>query len=279
MSQYGQIGHDWPDGWKVQFEFIMLDWAAYADGLSTREAWLDWARAPAALPAEQVQQVPALSEMPAMMRRRVDRLGRMACQVAYWCQQAPGDAPLVFASRYGDADRSLSLLGDLVQQQALSPTGFALSVHNAVAALYSIARGDTRNAVVVAAGRASATAALAEAAALLADGEPEVLVVCYEAPLPEHYRHFQDESVSEYAWAWRVAGPASSAQGVRVTVGGAAQAASSDASQSLHDPDWSAWPEGLLALRQVLAQWAGTGDEAVSRCHRPGVASRWSTHA
>lgn len=281
MSQHGQVGHGWPGGWKVQFEFVMLDWAAYADGLSTREAWLDWARAPAALPAEQVQQVPALPEMHAMMRRRVDRLGRMACQVAYWCQQAPSDVPLVFASRYGDADRSLSLLGDLVLQQALSPAGFALSVHNAVAALYSIARGDTRNAVVVAAGRASATAALAEAAALLADGEPEVLVVCYEAPLPEHYRHFQDESVSEYAWAWRVAGTASSAQGVRVrvTVGGAELASFSNASDPLHGLDWSAWPEGLLALRQVLAQWAGASDEAVSRCHRPGVSSRWSTHA
>ncbi|MEY2840859.1 MAG: hypothetical protein RJB60_3158, partial [Pseudomonadota bacterium] len=49
---------------------------------------------------------------------------------------------MVFASRYGDATRSLAMLGDLVNQQALSPSSFALSVHNAVAAIYSIARGD-----------------------------------------------------------------------------------------------------------------------------------------
>lgn len=261
------------DGWKVQFEFIMLDWVAYADDLSTQGAWLDWARGPAKLPSQRVQRVPTMTEMPPMMRRRVDRLGRLACQVAYWCQQTSGDAPLVFASRYGDADRSLSLLGDLIQQQALSPTGFALSVHNAIAALYSIARGDTRNVVVVAAGRASVTAALVEAVGLIADGESEVLVVCYESPLPDHYAHFHDESACEFAWAWRVAGPSREGDGVkvRVTVG-------FDASPST---DWDAWPEGLLALRQVLGQVSQSvsGQPAeVSRKQRPGVATWWNAH-
>lgn len=258
----------------MKCELVILEWAAYADGLVTRDEWLAWARGPERLPAEHVQQVPALSDMPAMMRRRVDRLGRLACQVAYWCQQAAGDAPLVFASRYGDAHRSLQLLGDLVQQQALSPTGFALSVHNAVAALYSIARGDTRNAVVVAGGRATVTAALVEAAALVADGEPEVLVVCYEAPLPEHYAHFQDEQNCEFAWAWRVTGAHRGKDGVTVQVQLGEEAA---------EAAWSpvtAWPEGLAVLRQVLQQIGNAGgDEVLIRHDRPGVCARWSAHA
>jgi len=261
----------------VQFEFVVLDWAAYADGLTTRQDWVKWALGPARLPASHVEQVPALPDMPAMMRRRVDRMGRLACQVAYWCQAAAGGAPLVFASRYGDAHRSLALLGDLVRNEPLSPTGFALSVHNAVAALYSIARGDTGNALVVSAGRATATAALVEAAALIASGEPEVLVVCYEAPLPEHYAHFQDEAVCEFAWAWRVAAAPRVADGVLVSV--QLGAAGADASPQQQD----GWPEGLAVLRQVLGQVAsaehgGQGDGLV-RGVRPGVSARWVTHA
>lgn len=191
----------------VQFEFVVLDWSAYAEGLDSPQAWLGWAGSGASwLPAQTLSAVPAMSEMPAMMRRRVDRLGRLACQVAYWCQAVPKAGPLVFASRYGDAQRSLALLGDLVRQEALSPTGFTLSVHNAVSALYAIARGDMHNAVVVAAGAATAMAALVEAAGLLADGAPEVLVVFYDAPLPAAYAHFQDEPGCEYAWALRLAG-------------------------------------------------------------------------
>jgi hypothetical protein len=167
----------------LRFEFIILEWSAYADGLTRHDDWLRWAKGFPQLPRPLVETVPPLMEMPAMMRRRVDRLGRLACQVAYWCQ-APAGAPMVFASRYGDATRSLALLGDLVQGQPLSPAGFGLSVHNAVSALYSIAQGHTDNTVVVAGGRASVAAALTEAAALLADGAPEVLVVYYEAPLP-----------------------------------------------------------------------------------------------
>jgi 3-oxoacyl-(acyl-carrier-protein) synthase len=256
----------------VQFEFVVIDWAAYADGLTNRQDWVEWARAPSAFPASCVAQVPALPDMPAMMRRRVDRIGRLACQVAYWCQSSDGSIPMVFASRYGDAHRSLALLGDLVGGMPVSPAGFALSVHNAVAALYSIARGDTGNAMVVSAGRATATAALVEAAALIASGEPEVLVVCYEAPLPGHYAHFQDEMACEFAWAWRVAGAHRAADGILVNV----QLGAAGAQRSSQE----VWPEGLDVLRQVLGQLGSMGQgDALVREARPGTATRWRAHA
>jgi hypothetical protein len=185
--------------------------------------------------------------MPAMMRRRIDRLGRLACQVAYWCQRDAASCPLVFASRYGDAQRSLTLLGDLVTQQPLSPAGFALSVHNAISALFSIARGDVNHAVVVTAGRATAQAALVEASALLADGAQEVLVVFYEAPLPDAYAHFQDEATCEYAWALRLAGAHCADKGVPVRVRIDADARGGD--------DILAVPAGLAAFHSLLVQW------------------------
>ncbi len=143
-----------------------------------------------------------------MQRRRLSSLGRMAAQVAYWAQGESRSMPVVLGSRYGDAARSLALLGDLIRDEPLSPTVFGLSVHNAIGAMYSIARGDRSNYLSVSAGATSAAACLVEAAGLLADGEPEALVVCYDAPLPGAYADFEDEPAASYAWAWRVSAPA-----------------------------------------------------------------------
>lgn len=143
-----------------------------------------------------------------MARRRLNPLGRMAAQVAYACQAGDLGLPVIFASRYGDAARSIELLGDLACDEPLSPTAFGLSVHNAIGAMYSITRSDRANYLSLAAGAGSAAAALVEAAGLLHDGAPQVMLVCYHAPLPGQYAAFDDEPAAPYAWAWRIALPA-----------------------------------------------------------------------
>ena len=196
-----------------------------------------------------------------MMRRRLDRLGRLACHVAYACHPSEPAIPMVFASRYGDSAGSLALLDDLIHEQPVSPMGFGLSVHNAVSALYSIAQGHTDNTVVVAAGPATVTAALTEAAALLADCAREVLVVYYEAPLPQEYTQFQDEMACEYAWAWRVARPNA---GHLDYPSGATIAIKLAALTTQAESAAPAWPTGLTVLRQVLRQLSQTHvDQAV----------------
>lgn len=172
-------------------DVTVSDWAAWAPGLVERAAWRDWARAPW-LP--QGDDSPALTEIPAMQRGRIDRVGRMAIQAAWWCSQAEAQGvPLVFASRHGDVQRSCDLLEQLARGEAMSPTQFGLSVHNAVAALYSIVRGEHGNYLALAAGGATAEAAVVEAAGLLDDGAPEVLLVIYEAPMPAVHLEFMDE--------------------------------------------------------------------------------------
>lgn len=140
-----------------------------------------------------------------MQRRRIDRLGRIALQAAWWCADATtANMPLIFASRHGDVARSCELLAQRARDEPMSPTHFGLSVHNAVVALYSIARGEHGNCLALAGGRASAEAALVEACGLLADGAEEVLVVVYDVPLPTIHASFLDEPQTSYAWAWRV---------------------------------------------------------------------------
>ena len=185
--------------------FSIHDWSAFAAGLDGQDAWRAWARNPH-LPEGEA--VPALAEMPAMQRRRLEKLGRMALQVAWRLQPDPEPGlPMVFASRHGDIARTHEMLAGLARGEALSPTHFGLSTHNAIAAQYSIARGITGNYLAVSAGAASAEAAVTEALGLLADGAPGVLVVLYDGPIPADYAGFRDEAECDFAWAWRLGPP------------------------------------------------------------------------
>lgn len=188
-------------------EFSVTGWSAWAPGLQQAQDWLDWAQAGAAPPVG--EGAPALADVPPVMRRRINRLGRMAISATDDCDISPvrEDVPMVFVSRHGDVDGSVELLRALGQTELLSPTAFSLSVHNAVAALYSIVRKRRGNYLALAGGAASVENACVEAAALLDDGAPEVLLICYDGQLPDIYADFADEPAHAYAWCWRVARP------------------------------------------------------------------------
>jgi hypothetical protein len=143
-----------------------------------------------------------------MLRRRAGLLGKMALEVAYQCLGRRIDVPTVFSSRHGDAARSVALLLDLAKNVPLSPTSFGLSVHNATAGLFSIARGDHSSHVALAAGQSSVEHAVIEACGMLAEGELAVLLVAYDCPLPTPYCAFQDCDEQPYAWAWLMQPPA-----------------------------------------------------------------------
>lgn len=139
-----------------------------------------------------------------MVRRRVERLGRVALQATYWGQADAAPCPIVFASRRGDVNRSLQLLGQLAASEPLSPAAFSTSVHNAIGALYSIASAHTGAYTAVSAGEETVEAAFVEALGLLADGEPAVLVVVYDEPMPAPYDVFQEGREFPRAMAYRV---------------------------------------------------------------------------
>lgn len=144
---------------------------------------------------------PALSEMPPMLRRRVGRLGKMALQVAYLAGDEVAHCPVIFASRYGDMAQSVEQLNQLAQINTVSPTAFSMSVHNAISALFSIARKETASYTAIAAGQETVEAAFTEALALLADGAASVLLVYYEEPLPKPHHIFADTPDFPHAFA------------------------------------------------------------------------------
>lgn len=238
--------------------FAIEDWAACAPGLHTPAQWREWAREPT---TPQGSLEAKLEEMPAMQRRRLNSLGRAAAQVAWNVHEPDPSTPVVFASGHGDAQRCLQLLKEFAATGSASPTDFALSVHNAIGAMYSITRRDGAPYSSIAAGPASAAAGLLEAAALLADGAPRVLLVCYEAPLPGEYAEFHREVPCAYAWAWRVSAARAGEPHCEL-------AWTADA----HD-EAAELPFGLQALRFALSD-----APSVSACSE-GRRWTWSRHA
>jgi Beta-ketoacyl synthase, N-terminal domain len=187
-----------------EVSFSIASYAAWAPGMETKEAWIEWANANCAIRGDNPAPVQA---MPAMLRRRAGFLGRMALEVAYQCLGRRIDVPTVFSSRHGEASRSVDLLLDLAKGVPLSPTSFGLSVHNATGGLFSIARGDHASNIALAAGNGSVEYAVIEACALLAEDDPLVLLVAYDCPLPAPYRVFQDCDEQPFAFAWLMEPP------------------------------------------------------------------------
>lgn len=182
-------------------QFSVERWAAWAPGLGDQAAWLSWLGQPFPLLS---QDEPALLEMPAMLRRRIERLGRVALQATYWGQGDSDPCPIVFASRRGDISRSLQLLRQLAAGEPLSPAAFSTSVHNAIGALYSIAQSHTGYYTAIAAGEETVEAAFVESLGLLVDGAPWVLLVYYDEPMPAPYDVFQEDRDFPRAMAYRL---------------------------------------------------------------------------
>lgn len=130
-------------------------------------------------------------------------MGRLAFQVATWCQGEALGRPLIFASRHGDVGRSMDLLTSLAKNEPLSPTSFALSVHNAIGAQYSIIRQERSAVSAISNGPDTLPAAVIEAVTQLQDA-PEVVLVAYEASLPEFYEKYMDDAQADFAFAWKL---------------------------------------------------------------------------
>ncbi|CAM3692040.1 beta-ketoacyl synthase chain length factor [Rheinheimera salexigens] len=144
---------------------------------------------------------PTLSQVPAMTRRRFSKMTKLAFDVALQAVEQHDNTPLptIFSSRHGDLHKTLMLLQQLGNQELLSPSQFALSVHNAISGQFSMYSQNQADSNAIAAGADSLHYAVLEAAARFYS-EPDLmqlLVVYADEPVPEPYQQFcQDPSAS-----------------------------------------------------------------------------------
>ena len=136
------------------------------------------------------QELSAIEHIPAMQRRRLSRLAKLALNSAMQALVTRKVDYIVWVSQYGDEAKTLNILEDVLSEQTPSPTQFSTSVHNAISGLYSILCQDATPATSLA---GSWNDGLIEAYAWLKT-RPEarqVLLVYYDEALPDIYAEHQ----------------------------------------------------------------------------------------
>lgn len=136
------------------------------------------------------QELSAIERIPAMQRRRLSRLAKLALNSAIQTLDTHDVDYIVWVSQYGDEAKTLNILADVLSEQTPSPTQFSTSVHNAISGLYSILCQDATPATSLA---GSWNDGLIEAYAWLKT-RPEarqVLLVYYDEALPDIYAEHQ----------------------------------------------------------------------------------------
>ena len=136
------------------------------------------------------QELSAIEHIPAMQRRRLSRLAKLALNSAMQTLATRKVDYIVWVSQYGDEAKTLNILADVLREQTPSPTQFSTSVHNAISGLYSILCRDATPATSLA---GSWNDGLIEAYAWLKT-RPEarqVLLVYYDEALPDIYIEHQ----------------------------------------------------------------------------------------
>jgi hypothetical protein len=160
--------------------------------------WATWGE-------EECSPQPQIGFIEPLVRRRLSFLDRIALHVANACVTEGEPVHLVFASRHGELARSAELLAQLARGELPSPMGFSLSVLNAAAGLYGIARKDRSPATAVSSGEATFPLALIEASAQAQKNPDATVVLAFaDEPPPDVYQSLVDSPRNAHAIAVRL---------------------------------------------------------------------------
>jgi len=205
--------------------------------------------------ALRVSETPDASAIPAMLRRRLDTLGRAVAAEMLRHGESLADTPVVYGSRHGDLERTLDVLSDLARDEPVSPMHFSLSVHNAITGIVSIHSGITANITSIAALDECLVPVLLEAAGLVRETAGQVMCVIADAPVPAIYRRDCCWPAAPFAASFLV-GPG---DGLAITLDRA-------------DRDTATADDALEALPQALRfiEFLASGQRTFSTPHNGG---------
>lgn len=165
-------------------DFVLKEWNAWAPGLNGKENWQAVRHGTPTL-GRNLAKIPDF--IPKLQQRRLSPLARAAFN-AIGASLKPGESlPTVFSSAHGEVGKALEMLQIIQAGEELSPAAFSLSVHNAIAGLYSIAYRNQQEITVIAPGLEGIAPAFIEALGLLYEGAEQVLAVLYDEPIAEFY--------------------------------------------------------------------------------------------
>lgn len=169
----------------MKFALNITDWQARAPGLSEATQWQQWSREPYAIDPAAPQA--KLHELPMMTARRLSSGSKLAVECGLTMLRRHDIDAVLYTSRHGELERNYRILHALAMEQALSPTDFALSVHNSAVGNLTIAAKQPIVSSSLSAGRDTFQQGLCEVMCLLQAGYQRVLMVDFDGFLPEFY--------------------------------------------------------------------------------------------
>ncbi len=129
-----------------------------------------------------------LSHLPMMTARRLSPGSRLAADCALALMRRHPVQAMVFSSRHGELDACYRMLQSLAAGEPVSPTAFAMSVHNTVAGVATIVSRTPAVTSCIAAGVDGFQQAIHEVLNFLWAGYDPVALVDYESDVPAFYR-------------------------------------------------------------------------------------------
>ncbi|MGR8940603.1 MAG: beta-ketoacyl synthase chain length factor [Gammaproteobacteria bacterium] len=165
-------------------DFVLKDWGVWAPGLHGEGDWQAW-RNGHRLMTQEMPKIPDF--IPKLQQRRLSPLARAVFNAIDQCVSPDEKLPTVFSSAHGEVGKALGMLKAIQAGEELSPTAFSLSVHNAIAGLYSIAYHNPQEITVLAPGTQGIAPAFFEALGLLQEYAEQVLVVLYDEPIDDFF--------------------------------------------------------------------------------------------
>lgn len=139
---------------------------------------------------------PDLSFLPLVLRKRLS----LQSKAALWLSNevvglsdkeiVRQELQTVFATRYGEYDRTYSILNDILEGEPLSPAAFSSSVHNTAAGLWTIACQSLSPSTTVSAGELTLFAGVLEASLQAESCGGPVLFHYSDVPLPAVYQRW-----------------------------------------------------------------------------------------
>ncbi len=176
--------------------FNIDSWSANSLGISTKESWEEWSQSNHWPETDSIE----ASLIPAMMRRRMSSLSKLAVHTAIQLLNENDVDYLVFSSRHGELHRSADLIKEIIQGEEASPMSFSQSVHNTAAGLSTIATKKPIPVTSIAAGENTFQSAITEAWIYLQESpDKKVLLIDFDEPLPSDYSEFEDKQFKGYA--------------------------------------------------------------------------------
>lgn len=181
----------------MNFSFSIKNWFALSSGLSNQSDWENWSKNSNHdwnLP------LPKLVNLPMMQARRMSVQSRLAVEVGMeLLKQSQVPDLAVFTSQHGEIDKTYKILSMLNQNSDISPTDFALSVHNTASGLLTIIAKKPIPITSISAHYDSFQQGLIEAISVLTQEDKTVLLIDFDGTIPDTYHSYIKSSVPTYA--------------------------------------------------------------------------------